>query len=51
MTAMKISDAIDQVIKDHMAQGKDTRELIEGPDSLLKQLTKAIVERCLDVAA
>ncbi len=48
MTAMKISDAIDQVIKDHMAQGKDTRELIEGPDSLLKQLTKAIVERCLE---
>jgi putative transposase len=48
MTSMKLTDVLDQVIKDHLAQGKDTRELVEGPDSLLKQLTKAVVERCLE---
>lgn len=47
MTAMKLSDVIDQVVKDHIDQGKDTRELL-GPGGFLKEFTKALVERCLE---
>jgi putative transposase len=47
MTAMKLSDVIDQVVKDHIAEGKDTRELL-GPGGFLKEFTKALVERCLE---
>ncbi len=47
MTATKLSDVIDQVVKDHIAQGKDTRELL-GPGGFLKEFTKALVERCLE---
>lgn len=38
---------LDGYIKQHIAEGKDTRELLE-PGGLLKQFTKALVERCLE---
>lgn len=47
MTAMKLTDMLDGYIKQHIAEGKDTRELLE-PGGLLKQFTKALVERCLE---
>jgi putative transposase len=47
MTAMKLNDMLDQVVKQHMAAGKSTRELLE-PGGFLKQFTKALVERCLE---
>lgn len=43
----KSTDMLDELIKEHLAQGKHPKELLaEG--GLLKQLTKAIVERCLE---
>lgn len=47
MTAMKLNDMLDQVVKQHMAEGKSTRELLE-PGGFLKEFTKALVERCLE---
>lgn len=29
MTAMKLNDMLDEVIKQHIAEGKDTREFLE----------------------
>ena len=46
MTAMKLNDMLDEVIKQHIAEGKDTREFFQ-PGGLLKQFTKALAERCL----
>ena len=47
MTAMKLNDMLDEVIKQHIAEGKDTREFFQ-PGGLLKQFTKALAERCLE---
>ena len=47
MTAMKLNDMLDQVVKQHIAEGKSTRELLE-PGGFLKEFTKALVERCLE---
>lgn len=47
MTAMKLNDMLDEVIKRHVAEGRDTREFLE-PGGLLKEFTKALVERCLE---
>lgn len=47
MTAMKLNDMLDEVIKQHIAEGRDTREFLE-PGGLLKEFTKALVERCLE---
>src|SRR4029453_1629467 len=41
------TDILDQLIKDHLAQGKRPKELL-AKDGLLGQLTKALVERCLE---
>ncbi|MBK9280926.1 MAG: IS256 family transposase [Candidatus Obscuribacter sp.] len=38
---------LDAFIKDHLAQGKHPKELL-AKDGLLGQLTKALVERCLE---
>lgn len=38
---------LDAFIKDHLAQGKHPKELL-SKDGLLGQLTKALVERCLE---
>jgi putative transposase len=38
---------LDQLIKDHLAQGKHPKELL-SKEGLLGQLTKALVERCLE---
>jgi putative transposase len=47
MTAMKLNDMLDAVIKQHVAEGKDTRDFFK-PGGLLKQFTKALAERCLE---
>lgn len=47
MTPINIDNMLDKYIKQHIAEGKDTRELLE-PGGLLKQFTKALVERCLE---
>jgi putative transposase len=47
MTAMKLNDMLDEVIKQHVAEGKDTRDFFK-PGGLLKQFTKALAERCLE---
>jgi putative transposase len=44
---MNTNNMLDEYIKRHIAEGKDTRELLE-PGGLLKQFTKALVERCLE---
>jgi putative transposase len=38
---------LDNLIKDHLAQGKNPKELL-SKEGLLGQLTKALVERCLE---
>ena len=41
------TDILDKLIKEHLAQGKHPKELL-AKDGLLGQLTKALVERCLE---
>lgn len=41
------TDMLDALIKDHLAQGKPPKELL-AKEGLLGQLTKALVERCLE---
>jgi len=43
----KATNILDELIKDHLAQGKDPKELL-SKEGLLGQLTKALVERCLE---
>lgn len=47
MTTKTTTDMLDAFIKDHLAQGKHPKELL-SKDGLLGQLTKALVERCLE---
>lgn len=47
MTTKTTTDMLDAFIKDHLAQGKHPKELL-AKDGLLGQLTKALVERCLE---
>ena len=47
MTTKSTTDMLDAFIKDHLAQGKHPKELL-SKDGLLGQLTKALVERCLE---
>jgi putative transposase len=47
MTTKSTTDMLDAFIKDHLAQGKHPKELL-AKDGLLGQLTKALVERCLE---
>jgi putative transposase len=47
MTTKATTDMLDALIKEHLAQGKNPKELI-SKDGLLGQLTKALVERCLE---
>lgn len=41
------TELLDRLIKDHLAQGKHPKELL-SKDGLLGQLTKALVEHCLE---
>ena len=44
----KKRDLLDELIREHLAEGKHPRELLEE-GGLLKQLTKQLVQRCLEV--
>ncbi len=43
----KQRDLLDDLIREHLAAGKHPRELLEE-GGLLKQLTKQLVQKCLD---
>lgn len=47
MTDKTSAQLLDSLIKEHYSQGKDPKELL-SKDGLLGQLTKALVERCLE---
>jgi transposase-like protein len=47
MTTKATTDMLDALIKEHLAQGKNPKELI-SKDGLLGQLTKALVKGCLE---
>lgn len=47
MTTRTTTDMLDELIKDHLAQGKHPKELL-SKEGLLGQLTKALVQRCLE---
>lgn len=40
-------DLLDELIREHLAEGKHPRELLEE-GGLLKQLTKQLVQKCLE---
>lgn len=44
----KKRDLLDELIREHLAEGKHPRELLEE-GGLLKQLTKQLVQKCLEV--
>ena len=50
MTTIKSKkrDLLDELIREHLAEGKHPRELLEE-GGLLKQLTKQLVQKCLEV--
>ena len=47
MTTKNTTDMLDELIKDHLAQGRHPKELL-SKNGLLGQLTKALVQRCLE---
>jgi putative transposase len=47
-TKNKKQDLLDELIREHLAEGKHPRELLEE-GGLLKQLTKQLVQKCLEV--
>ncbi len=46
-TKNKKKDLLDELIRDHLAEGKHPRELLEE-GGLLKELTKQLVQKCLE---
>ena len=46
-TKSKKRDLLDELIREHLAEGKHPRELLEE-GGLLKQLTKQLVQKCLE---
>lgn len=46
-TSNKKRDLLDELIREHLAEGKHPRELLEE-GGLLKQLTKQLVQKCLE---
>ncbi len=47
LTMTESTELLDKLIKDHLAQGKNPKELL-SKDGLLGELTKALVQRCLE---
>jgi putative transposase len=47
LTMTDSTEMLDRLIKEHLAQGKNPKELL-SKEGLLGQLTKALVERCLE---
>lgn len=47
LTMTESTEMLDKLIKDHLAQGKNPKELL-SKEGLLGQLTKALVQRCLE---
>ncbi len=43
----KKRDLLDELIREHLAEGKNPKELLEE-GGLLKQLTKQLVQKCLE---